>query len=311
MPARSAAPDPSSAASAGHSSSETGRGTGGRPVPTTPGLHLVATPIGNLRDISLRALDTLRDAEVIACEDTRVTRKLLSAHDISTPLTAYHDHNAARAAPGLLARLEAGAIVALVSDAGMPLISDPGYRLVGAALARGIAVSVVPGPSAPLAALVLAGLPTDRFHFAGYLPARRPARRRALFAIADIDATLILLETTPRLAASLADMAEVLGARAAAVARELTKRHEEILRGPLDILAQRAAAAALRGETVVVVAPPDAPAEAARSLIDAELDRALATLSLRDAATAVAAALGAPRRMVYERALAMIRRRRE
>ncbi len=266
----------------------------------------MATPIGNLRDITLRALDTLRDADVIACEDTRVTRKLLAAHGIASPLTAYHEHNAPRARPALIKRLESGQIVALVSDAGMPLISDPGYRLVRAALAAGIAVTVLPGASAPLAALVLSGLPTDRFHFAGYLPAKRAARRSVLAELAGIDATLVLLDSPHRLAASLADMAAVLGDRQAAVARELTKRHEEVLRGRLGELADRVAATGPpKGEVVLVIAPPEALPEAPTERIDAALVRALQSLSVRDAAATVAAALGAPRRIVYERALAL------
>lgn len=258
--------------------------------------------------MTLRALDTLRAADVIACEDTRVTRKLLAAHDIDTPMTPYHEHNAARARPRLIERLEAGEIVALVSDAGTPLVSDPGYRLVRAALGRGVPVTALPGASAPVAALVLSGLPTDRFHFAGYLPARRAARRKALSALAAIDATLVLLDSPRRLAGSLADMAELLGPREAAIARELTKLHEDVLRGRLDDLAGRAAAAAPpRGEIVLVVGPPARPEAAAQPRIDEALGRALASMSVRDAAAAVAAALGAPRRKVYERALALAR----
>ena len=270
----------------------------------------MATPIGNLRDITLRALDTLRDADVIACEDTRVTRKLLAAHGIASSVTAYHEHNAPRARPALIKRLESGQIVALVCDAGTPLISDPGYRLVREALAAGAAVTTVPGASAPLAALVLSGLPTDRFHFVGYLPARQAARRSFLARLAGIDATLVLLDSPRRLAASLADMAALLGDRPAAIARELTKRHEEVSRGRLVALAERAAAAdPPKGEVVLVVAPPGAAPEAPAERIDAALAGALRTLSVRDAASAVAAALGAPRRVVYERALALGRGR--
>lgn len=276
------------------------------PASCQAGLHVVATPIGNLRDVTLRALDTLRAADVIACEDTRVTRKLLAAHDIDTPMTPYHEHNAARARPKLIERLESGETVALVCDAGTPLVSDPGYRLVRAALGRGVPVTALPGASAPVAALVLSGLPTDRFHFAGYLPARRAARRKALSALAAIDATLVLLDSPRRLAASLADMAELLGPREAAVARELTKLHEDVLRGRLDDLARRAAAAPPRGEIVLVVGPPARPEAAPEPRIDEALGRALASMSVRDAAAAVAAALGAPRRKVYERALAIV-----
>ena len=276
--------------------------------PVAPGLYLVATPIGNLRDITLRALDTLRAADTIACEDTRVTRKLLTAHGIAGRLTAYHDHNAAAAGPALIERVEAGAVVALVSDAGTPLISDPGFRLVGEANARGVPVTVLPGASAPLAALVLSGLPADRFHFAGFPPPRQAARRRFLRSLADIDATLVLLESPRRLAASLADMNEVLGPRPAAVARELTKLHEEVVRDDLRSLAARyAAGSPPRGEIVVVIGPPAAPGAADETEIDARLGEALATMSVRDAAALVAEATDAPRRTVYRRALALSR----
>ena len=237
-----------------------------------PGLYLVSTPIGNLRDITLRALDTLRAADLIACEDTRVTRKLLTAHGISGRLTAYHDHNAAEAGPALIARVEAGEVVALVSDAGTPLISDPGFRLVGEANRRGIPVTVLPGASAPLAALVLSGLPADRFHFAGFPPPRQAARLRFLRALADIDATLVLLESSRRLAAALADMNEIFGPRPAAVARELTKLHEEVVRDDLGSLAGKyAAEGPPRGEIVVLVGPPDEEETTSESEIDARL----------------------------------------
>lgn len=273
-----------------------------------PGLHVVATPIGNLADITIRALDTLRTADVIACEDTRVTGRLLAAYSIATAMTPYHDHNAERARPALIERLKKGEAVALVSDAGTPLISDPGYRLVRAALADGLVVSVAPGPSATIAALVISGLPTDRFHFAGFLPAKSAARRAALAQLAGIDGTLVLLESAPRLAAALADMAMVLGARPAAIARELTKLHEEVRRGSLGELAQHyLAAGPPKGEIVVVIGPPDV--EAAPLIGDEELDRriadALRTHSRRDAAAIVAAETGLPRRQVYSRALAL------
>ncbi|MCY4548310.1 MAG: 16S rRNA (cytidine(1402)-2'-O)-methyltransferase [Defluviicoccus sp.] len=277
-----------------------------RPIP--PGLHLVSTPIGNLRDITLRALDTLRGADLIACEDTRVTRKLLTAYGIQGRLAAYHDHNAARAGPALIARLEAGEAVALVSDAGTPLISDPGFRLVGEAVARGIPVTALPGPSAPLAALVLSGLPTDRFHFAGFAPPRPAARRTFLRALADMDATLVLLESPRRLAAALADMNAVFGPRQAAVARELTKLHEEVVHGDLASLAAGyAGESPPRGEIVIVIGPPGMAEPAGDAEIDARLGEALATMSVRDAAALVAEATNAPRRRVYRRALALAR----
>ena len=194
------------------------RPSGGAGRPLEPGLYLVATPIGNARDITLRALDVLAGAQVVACEDTRTTGKLLGMHGVAARLTAYHEHNAARVRPALLARLARGEAVALVADAGTPLISDPGYRLVAAARDAGVAVTAVPGASAPLAALCVSGLPTDRFLFAGFLPARQAARRRGLEALATVDATLLMFESARRLAGSLADMADVLGPREAAVA---------------------------------------------------------------------------------------------
>src|SRR5579862_4147350 len=225
-----------------------------------PGLHIVATPIGNLGDITLRALAALAGADLIACEDTRVTRKLLDRYVIATPLTPYHDHNAAQARPALLRRLADGASIALVSDAGTPLVSDPGYKLVCAAQDAGHAVTALPGASALLTALAVAGLPTDQFLFAGFLPPKQAARRARIAELARVPATLVLFETGPRLAATLADLAAGLGQREAAVCRELTKLHEEVRRGALDTLAQHYAGAEPRGEIVVVVAPSQAEA---------------------------------------------------
>ena len=280
----------------------TAAGPGSKP---RPGLYLVATPIGNLGDISPRALDVLRAADLIACEDTRHTGSLLARFGIKAALQAYYDHNAAKVRPLLLRRLAGGALVALVSDAGTPLISDPGYKLVRDALAQGSFVTAVPGPSALLAALCIAGLPTDRFYFGGFLPAKAGARRQALQDAARVPATLVFFDSPQRLAESLADMAVVLGARDAAVARELTKLHEEVRRGPLpELAAAYAAEPAPRGEIVIVVGP--APEEAAAAVdIDAALRRALVTMSVREAAAAVAAATGAPKREVYRRALAL------
>ena len=268
------------------------------------GLAIVATPIGNLADITARAVTMLAEADVIACEDTRTTVKLLRAHGIGSPLTPYHEHNAERARPALLARLRRGERVALVSDAGTPLISDPGYKLVRAAIAEGVPVTTAPGPSAPLAALAVSGLPTDRFLFAGFLPPRTGRRKSVLADMASLRASLIFFESPRRLAASLADMAEVLGPREAAVCRELTKLHEEVRRGTLAALAaQYGDANTPRGEVVVVIGPPDA-AEADDDEIDRLLGEALEGASLRDAVDAVAAATGAPRKAVYARALA-------
>ena len=229
-----------------------------------PGLHIVATPIGNLGDITLRALATLAGADLIACEDTRVTRKLLDRYGIATPLTPYHDHNAAIARPKLLQRLAGGAAIALVSDAGTPLVSDPGFKLVRAAQEAGHSVTALPGASAALAALAVAGLPTDQFFFAGFLPPKQVARRARIAELARIPATLVFFETGPRIAATLADLAAELGNREAAVCRELTKLHEEIRRGDLPALAQAGATGEIRGEIVLVVAPPSEPPERRR-----------------------------------------------
>ncbi len=270
-----------------------------------PGLHVVATPIGNLGDITVRALAALAGADLIACEDTRVTRKLLARYAITTPLTPYHDHNAAKARPMLLRRLADGAAIALVSDAGTPLVSDPGYKLVRAAQEAGHLVTALPGPSALLAALTVAGLPTDQFHFAGFLPAKRAARRARIAELARIPATLVLFETGPRIAATLADLAAELGSREAALCRELTKIHEEVRRGDLATLAQSSTAGEVRGEIVLVVAPAPRAERPAGDDADALLRQALARGSLKDAVGNVADATGLPRRELYQRALAL------
>jgi 16S rRNA (cytidine1402-2'-O)-methyltransferase len=274
------------------------------PAPKLPaGLYLVATPIGNLGDVTLRALETLTGADVIACEDTRVTRRLTERYGIATPLTPYHDHNAAEARPKLLARLADGQAVALVSDAGTPLISDPGYKLVRAASAAGHSVIALPGASAVLTALLVAALPTDRFFFEGFLPAKQAARKTRIAALSAIPATLVLFESGARLAATLADLAEGFGPREAAICRELTKLHEEVRRGDLAQLARHyAAGGEIRGEIVIVVAPPS-EAEAPTDAVDAMLRRALARVSVKDAVGEVALATGRPRREVYQRAL--------
>ena len=274
------------------------------------GLHLVATPIGNLRDITVRALEVLAAADLIACEDTRVTRKLLDRYGIATPLTPYHDHNAAQARPKLLARLADGAAIALVSDAGTPLVSDPGYKLVRAAREQGAAVTALPGASAVLAALAVSALPTDRFFFEGFLPPREVARRARIAELKHIPASLVLFETGGRLAAALADLAAGLGARDAAICRELTKLHEEVRRGDLASLAHELAAGPEpRGEIVVVVAPPAPPGELGAIDLDALLRQALDRLSVKDAVAEIAAATGEPRRDIYRRALALIKDR--
>jgi len=278
----------------------------------TPGLHIVATPIGNLGDITLRALQTLAGADLIACEDTRVTRKLLDRYGIARPLTPYHEHNAAQARPALLRRLTEGGSVALVSDAGTPLISDPGYKLVRAAQEAGHTVTALPGASAVMAALTVSGLPTDQFMFAGFLPPKQAARRARIAELARIPATLILFETGPRLAAMLADLAEGLGGqREAALCRELTKLHEEIRRGELAALAEDYARDAPRGEIVLVVAPAPASEPVGAAEAETLLRQALARVSLKDAVGEVADATGLPRREVYQRALALSKETKE
>jgi 16S rRNA (cytidine1402-2'-O)-methyltransferase len=274
------------------------------------GLHIVATPIGNAADITLRALDVLRGADLIACENTRVTGILLARYEIGTRRLAYNDYNAERVRPVLLERLRRGERIALVSDAGTPLVSDPGYKLVRAAIAEDLPVTIVPGASAPLAALALSGLPSDRFLFAGFLPSRSAARRHELAELAAVPATLILFESARRLGEALVDMAAVLGDRPAAVAREMTKRFEEVRRGSLAALAAHyQEAGPPKGEIVIVIGPPaSAPAKdeaAAAATLDDMLRDALAGASLRDAAASVAIASGLPRRAVYARALAL------
>ncbi|HEY1154188.1 MAG TPA: 16S rRNA (cytidine(1402)-2'-O)-methyltransferase [Pseudolabrys sp.] len=274
----------------------------------TGGLHLVATPIGNLRDITLRALETLAAADVIACEDTRITRRLVDHYGIATPLTPYHEHNAQEARPALLRQLADGRTIALVSDAGTPLISDPGYKLVREACAAGHTVTAVPGASAVLTALSLAALPTDRFLFDGFLPPKQAARQKRAQELARIPATIVLFETGPRIADALADLATAFGTREAAICRELTKLHEEIRRGDLAALAQAYAdGAETRGEFVVVIAPPADEDVASSDDVDALLNAALARLSVKDAVAEVATATGQKRREIYQRALELTR----
>lgn len=264
-------------------------------------LAVLATPIGNLGDISSRARDVLSAADLVVCEDTRVTGRLLSLLDIRRPMLAYHDHNATRVRPRVLAALMEGRQVALVSDAGTPCISDPGHKLVREAAERGIEVVAVPGPSAVIAALSIAGLPTDRFLFVGFLPPRSPARRTALSELSTVRATLVLYEAGPRLASCLADAEAVLGLREAAIAREVTKRFEEVRRGSLAKLAAEAAAAGSpKGEIVVVIGPPELREPTAdRQTVEALLIDALAKDGPSAAAAAVAATTGHSRREVY------------
>jgi 16S rRNA (cytidine1402-2'-O)-methyltransferase len=268
----------------------------------SPGLYIVATPIGNLSDLGPRAASVLASADVIAVEDTRVTAKLLAHVGAKRPMLPYHDHNADRVRPDLIARMGSES-VALVSDAGTPLISDPGYKLVRDARAAGIAVTTIPGPCAAVAALTLAGLPTDRFLFLGFLPAKAAARGAAIAEVASVRATLVLYESGPRLAAMLAALAEGLGPREAAVAREISKKFEESVTGTLAELAARYAEAPPKGEIVIIVAPPGEAAPVEEADIDSALREAMARLSPSRAAAEVAERLGLPRRRAYERAL--------
>ncbi len=269
-----------------------------------PGLYLVATPIGNLRDITLRALDVLAQADLVLAEDTRVSGKLLKSHGLACRLERYDEHGAVRIRPKIMGLLAAGARVALISDAGTPLVSDPGYRLVVEAVALGANVVPIPGASAVLAAVAASALPTDRFMFVGFPPSRTVARRTFFAELAPIRATLVIFEGGSRLAASLCDMVSVFGPRPAAVLRELTKLHETIVRGTLDLLAADPRFAAPKGELVVVVGPG---AQAAASVIEVDmaLADALERSSPAEASAAVARQLGVRRREVYARALAL------
>lgn len=270
----------------------------------SPGLYIVATPIGNLGDLSPRAAATLAAADVIAVEDSRVTAKLLRHIGVRRPMIAYHDHVTEIVRTALVTRMASQSVV-LVSDAGTPLISDPGFKLVRDARAAGIPVVTIPGPSAVISALTLAGLPTDRFLFCGFLPTKAKARGDMIAEVGSVRATLVFYESGPRLAATLAALAQVLGDREAAVARELTKLYEECISGPLGALAQRYAAAPPKGEIVIVVAPPGAPETATAGDADAALVDALSRLSPGRAASEVADSLNLDRRTLYARALAL------
>jgi 16S rRNA (cytidine1402-2'-O)-methyltransferase len=264
-----------------------------------PGLYVVATPIGNLGDITLRAIAVLARADAVLCEDTRHSRTLLSHFGIGTPAKPYHEHNAAKERPRVLADLAAGQRIALISDAGTPLISDPGWKLVREAIDAGHRVEALPGASATLSALAVAGLPTDAFLFAGFLPPKSAGRRTRIAELAAVPATLVFFEAPSRMSETLADLAAVLGPRPAALARELTKLHEEVRRAPLDRLAADLDGEILKGETVILVGPPQ-QGEVSDDDIAARLAAALEQMSLRDAAKAVADALGVPKSRVYD-----------
>jgi 16S rRNA (cytidine1402-2'-O)-methyltransferase len=269
-----------------------------------PGLHLVSTPIGNLGDITLRALETLAGVDIIACEDTRITRRLTERYGIAALLKPYHEHNAALARPKILERLAQGASIALVSDAGTPLISDPGFKLVREVCAAGHQVIALPGPSSVLAALAVAALPTDRFFFEGFLPSKETARRARLAELARIDATLVMFESGNRVQDTLHDLADIMGMRDGAICRELTKLHEEVRRAPLSELARSADALETRGEFVLVIGPPAAGAEIMTEHdLDDLLRSALKRDSVKDAVAHAVEISGRPRREIYARAL--------
>ncbi|MGD1933336.1 MAG: 16S rRNA (cytidine(1402)-2'-O)-methyltransferase [Candidatus Phaeomarinobacter sp.] len=278
------------------------------PRDLAPGLHIAATPIGNARDVSLRLLDALAAADLVLCEDTRETSKLLSIHGISARLESYHEHNAERMRPRVLTKLADGAAIVLVSDAGTPLVSDPGYKLVRDVIAEGHAITALPGPSSLLAALCVAGLPTDRFFFQGFLPAKQGARAKTIAELAPVPATLVILETAKRLDATLSALADGLGDRDAAVTRELTKRFEEVRRGTLpDLSAHYAKEGPPRGEIVLVIGPP-AQVAADDDALDTALQIAMQSQSASRAAAEVAKALNVPRKRAYARALELVDR---
>jgi 16S rRNA (cytidine1402-2'-O)-methyltransferase len=274
-----------------------------------PGLHLVATPIGNLGDITLRALETLAAVDIIACEDTRITRRLTERYAISALLKPYHEHNAALARPKILERLAQGASIALVSDAGTPLISDPGFKLVREVCAAGFQVIALPGPSSVLTALAVAALPTDRFFFEGFLPPKQTARRARLTELSRIDATLVMFESGNRVQDTLADLAGIMGDRDAAICREMTKLHEEIKRGPVSQLALAADTLEIRGEFVLVIGPPTGTTIMAADQLDELLLNSLRHDSVKDAVAHAVELSGRPRREIYARALELSKQR--
>ncbi len=270
------------------------------------GLYLVATPIGNLGDISARALDVLAHADVVACEDTRVTAKLFSLLGISAPLTPYHEHNADKVRPHLVERLKNGDMIALVSDAGTPLVNDPGYRLVQDCVNENIYVTAVPGASAVLTALQLSGLPCHRFLFSGFLPTKTAARRKELAELAAVPATLIFYEAPQRIEETLADACAVLGDRKAALARELTKKFEQTIRGTLsELISYYKENGPLKGEFVLLIAPPDKNEKPDMEVLAVSLREALKTMSLKDAVSRTAAETGLNKKQVYDLALAI------
>ena len=273
--------------------------------PLAPGLHVVATPIGNLGDITLRALATLAAAETVLCEDTRMSGKLMERFAIRTRLSPYHEHNARDVRPEILERLKQGATIALISDAGMPLVSDPGYRLVKEAVEQGIPVTACPGPSAVLTGLALSGLPTDRFLFAGFVPQKRGERTKFFAEFARLKATLIFFESPHRIVDTLNDLSTALPGRRVAVTRELTKLHEEVLRGAAsEIAAELAARAAVKGEITLLVGPPEAEEEISEADLEAAITEALAAMPASKAASEVAKRFNLNRSDIYQMILA-------
>lgn len=273
-------------------------------LPLNLGLYVVATPLGNLADVSLRALSVLAAADTVLCEDTRITSRLMQRYSIGTRLRPYHDHNAARVRPAIVESLKAGEVMALVSDAGMPAVSDPGFKLVRQCIDEGVAVDVIPGPTAPVTALALSGLPTDRFMFAGFLPAKQGQRAAILQELASVKATLVFFETAPRLSASLADIASSLPGRQVAIARELTKLHQEVLRGTATELAERLSdGVRLKGEITLLVAPPGDLPEADSDCAGNILRELLKVHPASKAATLAARQTGQPRAELYDLAI--------
>ena len=274
--------------------------------PLAPGLHLVATPIGNMGDMTIRALATLAAAETVLCEDTRTSGKLMERFAIRTKLSPYHEHNAQKVRPEIIERLKQGATIALISDAGMPLVSDPGYRLVKEAAEQGIPVTACPGPSAVLTGLALSGLPTDRFLFAGFVPQKQGERKRLFAEFATLKATLIFFESPHRILDTLHDLSAALPGRAVAVTRELTKLHEEVLRGTAEeIAAQLEARASVKGEITLLVGPPQEEEAVSEADLEAAITEALASMPASKAASEVAKRFNLNRSDIYQRILAM------
>ncbi|WP_409432840.1 16S rRNA (cytidine(1402)-2'-O)-methyltransferase [Litorimonas sp. RW-G-Af-16] len=279
--------------------------TGNTPAKLPAGLYVVATPIGNLRDITLRALDVLRSVDAVLAEDTRQTIKLLNAYDIKAPISAYHDHNAAERVPAIIQRLQDGEAIALVSDAGTPLVSDPGFRLVRAAVEAGIEVTPLPGASAPLAALVKSGLPSDAFLFAGFMPTKSAARQTAMTAFQDLRATLIFFETGKRIIAMLTDALAVYGDRPAVLTRELTKQYEEARHGTISELITSVTDTPPRGEIVMLIGPASGDRTWDAALVTRALQEQIPELGMKRASAEVAAQSGWPKRDVYQLALSL------